>query len=110
MEGSSQVVVLASEGKTSKKSMIQQLFKHHVRTLKNARNQDSLFLLEIRDELMKIGNLTYQQAEKILRTSSVALQFDSTFLHEPPAYWAFSILYGTHELWHQKFEKYIKGK
>lgn len=103
------VVVLKSEERASKKFMSRDLF-HQVRNLKNVRDNGNIFLFEIRKELMKIGNITYHQADKILQSSSVATHFHSTLLHEPPAYWAFSILYGAHELWHQKYEMYMKGK
>lgn len=102
-------VVLKHEEKTFKKATIKQLFGHR-RTLKHAPFSGSPFLLEIHNELMKIGNLTHHQADKILRSSSMPLQFNSSFLHEPPAYWAFSILYGRNELWHKKYEMYLKGK
>ena len=103
------VVILKSEERTSKRLLTRSLF-NDLRSLKNIYNNDNVFLLELLHELMKIGNLTFQQAEKILRSSSVATQFNSTYLHEPPAYWAFSILYGTYDLWHHKYEIYMKGK
>lgn len=78
--------------------------------LKKGRNHDDLFLLAVRDELMKIGHLTDKQAERLLQSSLVSSQYHSLLLHEPPSYWAFSLLHGTDKLWHQDYEMYLKEK
>ncbi|NUK29220.1 DUF3990 domain-containing protein [Parageobacillus sp. VR-IP] len=102
------IVACKPEGTHTKKSIIKQLL-NHVRSLESVID-NNMFLLEIRDELMAIGNLTSQQADKVLRKSLASLQLNPIMMHEPAAYWSFSILYGTHKLWHKEYEMYMRKK
>lgn len=68
------------------------------------------FLPEIRDELVKAGGISAEQADRMLKKSWVAkhaAEPDSILAHEAASYWAFTVLHGTNKLWHQEYEDYV---
>ncbi len=67
------------------------------------------FLAEVRSELMKIGHLSMQEAEKWMKKKHVAekIQQNEMFLHEPPAYHAFAVLFQEKGPWIEKYEEYM---
>ncbi|WP_327997560.1 DUF3990 domain-containing protein [Geobacillus thermodenitrificans] len=101
------IVAFKPEDIYMKAFLLKQLW-NHIQNSENARNYR--FLHEIRNELMMIGNLTSRQADKMLRQSLTSLPFSSIIMHEPAAYWAFSVLYGMRKLWYKEYEVYMKKK
>ncbi|OQP05695.1 hypothetical protein B1690_12640 [Geobacillus sp. 46C-IIa] len=101
------ILVFKPEDISMKAVLLKQLWSHR-QASENVRNDR--FLREIRDELMTIGNLTSRQADQMLRQALTSLPFSSMIMHEPAAYWAFSILYGMRKLWHKEYEVYMKKK
>ncbi|WP_404452011.1 DUF3990 domain-containing protein [Virgibacillus necropolis] len=67
-------------------------------------NKETLFLSEIREKVMTIGRLSRKEADQIVNRSHFIPSFTPIMMHEPPSYWAFSILYGSSELWHENYE------
>lgn len=71
------------------------------------------FLTEIREELAKAGNMSLEQADRMLKKSWVGkhrAEPDSVLAHESASYWAFTVLYGANKLWHQEYEDYVLNR
>src|SRR5690606_15334209 len=68
------------------------------------------FLNDMLEVLMNIGHLSHRSAIDLINNSWVANQIkkqESIIGHEPPEYWAFSILYEK-KLWYQDYEIYMR--
>ncbi|WP_059102854.1 DUF3990 domain-containing protein [Shouchella shacheensis] len=73
-------------------------------------NAASLFLREVRDQVMSIGQLSLKQANQRVRKSWIASNFNPIMMHEEPSYWAFSVLFRQDELWLEDFERYQRAE
>jgi len=71
-------------------------------------NSDHHFLLQIRNEVMSVGQLANIEADQKIARSFISTWlrvFDSIIIHEPASYWEFSILYNTDKLWFEEFDR-----
>ena len=71
---------------------------------------DHHFLIEVRNELIRISQQSYRYANDLVNKSWIVDQIreqESILWHETPAYWAFFTLYENNKLWYKDYESYL---